>query len=79
LADYAGQYEEPAYGTATVRLDKGELVLEWSSFRVRLEHYQDDAFRVHDQELGRNLLEFHIADGKRVAAMTAIGVRFAKK
>ncbi len=79
LADYAGTYEEPAYGKATVRMEKGELYLDWSSYRVKLEHYQDDAFRPLDDELGRGLVEFQITDGKRVAALTAMGMKFARK
>ncbi|HEU4754701.1 MAG TPA: serine hydrolase, partial [Armatimonadota bacterium] len=39
LSAYAGTYEEPAYGTATVTLEEGSLVLQWSRFRNRLEHW----------------------------------------
>ena len=34
LADFAGTYLHPAYGTATVTLDKKSLVVAWSSFRA---------------------------------------------
>ena len=79
LADYSGTYEHPAYGTVVIKLDNGGLLLEWSSFRTKLEHYQDDVFRPLDEELGRSLLSFHIGDGKRVMGMTAIGMEFSRK
>lgn len=78
LETYEGTYEEPAYGTAKVHLEKGELVLEWSSFRCKLEHFQNDVFRALDEHLGRTPIEFHIHD-KQVAAMTAIGMKFTRK
>lgn len=79
LADYVGNYEAPAYGTAKIRLDKDHLILEWSSFKVGLQHYRSDSFQVLDDLLDTSLLEFHIEDGKRVKSMTAIDVLFTRK
>jgi CubicO group peptidase (beta-lactamase class C family) len=79
LQDFVGTYENPAYGTAVIRLIDGGLQLEWSSFRAKLEHYQDDTFRIGNEVLGRSPLMFHVADGKNVEALTAIEVRFARK
>lgn len=50
LAAYTGAYEEPAYGKASFALEKGHLVLQWSSFRGVLEHYHFDTFTVKDEQ-----------------------------
>jgi CubicO group peptidase (beta-lactamase class C family) len=78
LADYAGEYDEPAYGTAKVIADGEGLALAWSSFRCRLEHFEDDVFRARDEHLGQWPVIFSIKDGK-VTAMSALGVSFARK
>jgi CubicO group peptidase (beta-lactamase class C family) len=44
LEAYTGRYVHPAYGTATVTLEKKQLVLSWSSFRLPLEHFHHDTF-----------------------------------
>ena len=46
LDAYAGEYIHPAYGTATVRRTDSGLVLEWSSWKVPLEHFHFDTFAV---------------------------------
>jgi CubicO group peptidase (beta-lactamase class C family) len=79
LGEYAGKYEEPAYGEAVIVEEKGELFLKWSSFRCKLEHFQYDTFRVLDDLLGQWLLEFQVEDGKRAVSMSAIGVKFVRK
>ncbi len=79
LEDYEGSYENAAYGVAKIKLDKGDLWLEWSSFRCKLQHFQDDSFRVLDDLLGQTLLEFHVVNGQRVDGLRAIGVEFKRK
>jgi CubicO group peptidase (beta-lactamase class C family) len=44
LSAYTGTFEDPAYGEAKVSLDGDGLLLEWSSFRLRLEHWHYDTF-----------------------------------
>jgi CubicO group peptidase (beta-lactamase class C family) len=46
LGKLAGKYEEPAYGTAVIREVKDSLVWEWGSWKVPLEHYASDTFRL---------------------------------
>ncbi len=70
LADYAGRYDEPAYGTATVELAKGKLVWKWSSFEVELEHWEGDLFRLSSGLLEDRFLAF------RVGKAGVEGVRF---
>jgi CubicO group peptidase (beta-lactamase class C family) len=78
LTSYTGTYEEAAYGTAKIVVENDELILEWSSFRARLEHFQYDTFRVLDDNLGRWPLKFTIKD-KEVSAMSALGMTFKKR
>ncbi|BDU75565.1 serine hydrolase [Mesoterricola sediminis] len=44
LADYAGTYEHPGYGTATVTLEGGRLVLACNGIRTPFEHWHYDVF-----------------------------------
>ena len=74
---FAGEYAHPAYGTAKVKVADGKLVWEWSSFRLPLEHWEADAFRIRDGLLAGEFVTFETADGA-VSALTAISVRFAK-
>jgi CubicO group peptidase (beta-lactamase class C family) len=47
IAAYAGTYEHPAYGTATVTVDKDKgLVWKWSSFESAIEYWGDEIFVV---------------------------------
>lgn len=75
---YAGEYRDPAYGNAKVTAEGDRLVLEWSSFRCPLEHFQDDAFRVADGYLEDRLVEFAVAPGRGAVALRMIGVVFKK-
>lgn len=52
LEDYVGDYHDPLYGLAEVRLEDGELAVRlWQddSQRLRLEHWHHDTFRGHWQ------------------------------
>jgi hypothetical protein len=75
---YAGEYRDPAYGTAKVSADGGKLVLAWSGFRCPLEHFQDDTFRIADGYLEDQLVEFAVAPGRGAVALRLIGVAFKK-
>ncbi len=44
LADYAGDYAHPAYGTMTVELDGDGLALRYNSFAGPLRHHHYDVF-----------------------------------
>lgn len=77
LESFAGEYTHPAYGTAKVKVADGKLVWEWSSFRVPLEHWEADTFRIRDGLLADEFVKFETAEGT-LTALTAISVRFAK-
>jgi len=46
LEAFAGEYEDDAYGAATVRVVKDQLFWEWGPWKVPLEHYSGDKFRL---------------------------------
>lgn len=76
--DLAGEYENPAYGTATVTAAGGKLVLAWSNFRCPLEHFEGDTFRVTDGFLKENLAGFGVED-KKAAVLRFLGEPFKRK
>jgi CubicO group peptidase (beta-lactamase class C family) len=78
LPSYAGEYRDAAYGKAKVVADGGKLVLEWSSFRCPLEHFQDDTFRITDGYLEDQLVEFAVTPGRGAAALRLGGVVFKR-
>jgi CubicO group peptidase (beta-lactamase class C family) len=75
---YAGEYDDPAFGTATVTLTDGRLMLAWSSFRCPLEHYDGDTFRVIEGYHADRLVEFATDPTRGVVALRFIGVVFRK-
>ena len=44
LASYIGEYENPAYGKVTVKLESGKLRVYYNNYFYRLEHYHYDVF-----------------------------------
>jgi CubicO group peptidase (beta-lactamase class C family) len=79
---YVGDYEEPAYGTATVRLEQGVLVWRWSTFRGPLEHYHYDTFTLRAGSIvGTPPVTFILGDDGNVQTMRvggAVDVEFKK-
>ncbi len=45
LKAYTGKYEHPAYGKAVISTDKDGLAIQWSTFNLKLEHWNYDTFR----------------------------------
>ncbi len=58
LAAYAGAYEHPAYGTATVTRSGAGLVWQWNAFTVPLEYDTGDTFTLTHDQLGRQAVVF---------------------
>ncbi|GAB2864720.1 serine hydrolase [Hymenobacter ruber] len=50
LADYVGQYEDPAYGVLDISLDAGKLRFTFNHQSLPLEHYHYDRFSSADDE-----------------------------
>ena len=44
ITDYAGEYEHPGYGIATVTQKDGKLAVEFNGIRTPLEHWHYDTF-----------------------------------
>jgi hypothetical protein len=47
-ADYAGVYEDAAYGTLRISADGGKLRLSWSGYDGPLTHFHFDTFTLQD-------------------------------
>jgi hypothetical protein len=79
LDKYAGEYEHPAYGTATVTWKDGKLTATFSSFALPLEPWHGDYFR----NLGEGILADELVDftvrGQAVEGFTLMGLPFRKK
>jgi CubicO group peptidase (beta-lactamase class C family) len=58
LKDYAGNYNESAYGRAVVSLEDGKLVLNWGRYTFRLEHYHFDTFTAIPEKPADEVLQF---------------------
>lgn len=82
LAAYAGTYEHPAYGSARVALERGQLVWHWSSFDCPLEHFHYDTFLTGHEALGPFLLTFALDGTGKVSELAVggrVGVTFSRK
>ncbi|HEX3233931.1 MAG TPA: serine hydrolase [Gemmatimonadales bacterium] len=72
LAGYAGTYADSLYGSVTVRLERGGLVLAPSQFLTAdLEHWNYDTFRARyrNRWLGTSLVTFRLAPDGKVSAI----------
>lgn len=80
LAAYVGEYEDPAYGTATVTKEKGNLHLSWSSWNARLRHHHHDLFVTTTDEpsFDDNEVLFSLSARGEVASLTLYDVPFPK-
>ncbi len=82
LAAYTGDYENAAYGTVRVTLDKGALVWTWNSFTTPLEHYQYDTFTAPLEGLQSPRIAFSLNAEGAVDAMRVsdpMNVEFRRK
>jgi len=80
LADYAGQYEHPGYGTLQVTRDGEQLALEWQRVKAPMVHLQYDTFYAEDG--GHDVEEtvtFVLDEERRVVALNVFGERFVKR
>lgn len=78
LANYAGEYTHPAYGTATVALATGTLTASYSRFKYPLEHFERDTFRVTADFFEDELVTFVVKEGKGVGVKLS-GIEFSRK
>ncbi|HET7433887.1 MAG TPA: serine hydrolase [Thermoanaerobaculia bacterium] len=80
LADYAGEYESPAYGTAIVTLVDNALVLQWSRMHLPLTHFHYDVFNaVSEPDDVDEQVTFGIGAEGKVKTLTFFGETFTRK
>jgi CubicO group peptidase (beta-lactamase class C family) len=78
-AAYAGSYREAAYGTATIVVENDALVLSWSSFKVRLEHFHLNTFELKGERLlAEQQAVFSLGANGDVESMQLLGLSFRK-
>jgi CubicO group peptidase (beta-lactamase class C family) len=77
LSDYAGEYEQPAYGRAAVTFENGGLVWAWGKFRLPMTHYQGDTFEVTDERLSDPLVTFRV-DNDKVTGFQFLNLEFRR-
>jgi CubicO group peptidase (beta-lactamase class C family) len=78
LADLAGTYESPIYGTANVTAANGKLRVKWSGFDFTAEPYSGDSFRIADGFFEDELVSFTAKDGKPASVLFS-EVAFTRK
>ncbi|OAI42263.1 hypothetical protein AYO40_00015 [Planctomycetaceae bacterium SCGC AG-212-D15] len=60
LKAYVGDYSDPAYGTARIVLERGQLIWKWSTFSAPLVHFHYDTFVIQDEVLSYPRIVFTI-------------------
>jgi CubicO group peptidase (beta-lactamase class C family) len=78
LAAYSGVYEDAAYGQAQVFLDAAKLVIQWSSFKSRLDHFHYETFTAAEDGLRTEQAVFTLGADGEVNGMNFLGVNFKK-
>ncbi len=78
LADYAGTYQDPAYGQARVSHEKGQLIAHWARFRWPLEHFHNDTFLANDDVLIDAPMVFILGPDGAVATLRALDRDFKR-
>jgi len=78
LAAYSGIYEDAAYGRAQVMLDGDKLVIQWSNFKSRLDHFHYDTFTATEGALASEQAVFALGADGEVSGMNFLGVNFKK-
>ena len=77
LTAYAGDYENAAYGTATVSAAGDALAVRWSNFASKLEHYHYDTFTAKER-FAIDPVTFRLGPDGEVAGMRFLAVEFTK-
>lgn len=78
LASYAGDYVNPAYGTAKIAVKDGKLNVEWSRFSVPLQHDNFDTFRAQGGRLNDTAVSFRLNASGDAASLSMLDQDFRK-
>lgn len=73
ITAYVGDYEDAAYGTATISIENDRLLWKWYSFTAPLTPFNGDTFTIDNDFLGHPRLQFTSADG-HIAGMKLMDV-----
>ena len=80
LVDYAGIYEDPAYGTISVSLENDSLRVRWFKTRYRLDHWHFDTFTTKDDHSPmRSLVAFRLGEDGKISGLSFLGQEFRRK
>jgi CubicO group peptidase (beta-lactamase class C family) len=71
---YAGDYEDAAYGTATISIQHDRLVWKWYSFTAPLDPFSGDTFTIDNEFLGHPRLTFGTDANGDIATITVYDV-----
>ncbi|MGH9834143.1 MAG: serine hydrolase [Blastocatellia bacterium] len=78
LAAYSGTYEDAAYGQAQVLIIDNKLVIQWSNFKSRLDHFHYDTFTAMEDALRNEQAIFSLGADGEVSGMNFLSVNFKK-
>jgi CubicO group peptidase (beta-lactamase class C family) len=79
LKEYTGAYEEPAYGKASIVLENGQLLVQWSSYKLKLDHFHYDTFTAKGEGILENRpLVFILGADGTVERMTFLDQEFKR-
>jgi CubicO group peptidase (beta-lactamase class C family) len=79
LADFAGDYEHPAYGRATVSVSGDRLEWMWSTFRGELARHHADVFELENELLEDPLIEFQVDQQGKVKRFLFLNLQFQRR
>jgi hypothetical protein len=77
LSAYAGDFENPAYGNATVAFENGKLVLHFHSIASGLDHFQYDTFVTATAER-KSRVTFFVNGQGQVDRLVLDGITFTR-
>jgi CubicO group peptidase (beta-lactamase class C family) len=76
---YVGDYEDAAYGKATVLLKDGDLRLSWSAWTATMKHFHHDTFELMGPgRLGDELVVFVLKADGSVGSLRLLGQEFKR-
>jgi CubicO group peptidase (beta-lactamase class C family) len=79
LDAYTGEWKNAAYGTATVSLINGKLVLQWNRMTLPLEHFHYDVFTAYSEpDSVDEQVAFRFRDDHTLQSMTIFGETFIR-
>ena len=73
LAAYVGSYEDAGYGKAEISLEGDVLILSWSNFKTKLQHFHFDTFSPTEPRLLTEQVQFQLGADGEVSAIQNIG------